>query len=105
MAFASSVLSLCRPRFQAGRLAMTTRVVALVHQGHLDLSTYLTRHLNGDWGDISHQDWRTNQFALRDGERLRSSYRVSQDLQFCLITESDRSVTRALLAEEGAESD
>jgi hypothetical protein len=79
---------------------MTSRVMALVQRGQLNVLSYLARHLNGDWGDVSQEDWQANQRALRDHQCLRSSYVLSPDLKFCLITESDRSMTQALLSDE-----
>lgn len=100
MTLASSVLSLCQPRFQAGQLKMTKGVTALVQQGKLNVMRYLRRHLNGDWGDVSPEHRQANQLALRDRERLCSFYQVTPNLKLCLVTESDRSVTQALLSDE-----
>lgn len=59
----------------------------------------LLRHLSGDWGDLDAEDKAANAAALRDGERLFSSYRRGA-LQLYIITEADRSVTTLLLPSE-----
>jgi len=64
-------------RFQAGQLLMTAAVSALVNEGTVDPWPYLTRHLQGDWGDIGPQDARSNDAALRDGDRLFSAARTA----------------------------
>lgn len=96
----SSVLSICRPHFQAGLLLMTPGVQKLVHDGTINLAHYLSRHLTGDWGDLDESDRRANIAALRDGDRLFSSYQVSPDVKLWIITEADRQATTALLPEE-----
>jgi hypothetical protein len=60
----------------------------------------LSRHLSGDWGDLSAEDKRRNNQALREGTRLFSSYNIGNGVKIWIITEADRSVTTALLPEE-----
>jgi hypothetical protein len=80
---------------------MTRGVDQLVRQGGLNPIPCLRRHLHGDWGDLSDNDRRQNNAALKSGEdRLFSSYEVSPDLKLWIITEWDRSVTTLLLPSE-----
>jgi len=89
------------PRFASGHAVMTRGVNALVQQGIIDPLHYLHRHLAGDWGDLSEQDKRQNQRALRTGEgNLMSSYRLGDNLTLWIITEWDRSQTTLLLPDE-----
>ena len=99
---ALAVLNLVsQPRFSPGQVVMTTGVDGLVRQGRLNPVPYLRRHLDGDWGDLSDDDWRLNDAALKSGEdRLFSSYQVTRDLKLWIITEWDRSVTTLLLPSE-----
>ncbi len=60
----------------------------------------LGRHARGDWGDLCGEDRRLNDAALKNGERLLSSYRTRAGTKFWIITEWDRSVTTVLLPEE-----
>ena len=87
-------------RFQAGQLLMTAAVSALVNEGTVDPWPYLTRHLHGDWGDIGPEDARSNDAALREGDRLFSAYQVAPELRLWIITECDRSATTLLLPED-----
>lgn len=88
-------------RFSPGQVVMITRVDELVRQGRLNPSSYLRRHLEGDWGDLGDSDRRQNDAALKSGEdRLFSSYQVTPDLKLWIITEGDRSVTTLLLPSE-----
>lgn len=88
-------------RFEPGHLVMTNGVAELVQQGHFNPSAYLSRHLSGDWGNLSDNDWRQNDAALKSGEdRLFSAYKISPDCKVWIITEWDRSVTTLLLPSE-----
>ena len=99
---ALAVLNLgSQARFSPGQVVMTAGVDELVRQGRLNPSPYLRRHLHGDWGDLSDDDRRQNDAALKSGEdRLFSSYQVTRDLKLWIITEWDRSVTTLLLPSE-----
>lgn len=82
-------------------MVITAGVDELVRQGRLNPTPYLYRHLHGDWGDLSDNDRRQNDAALKSGEdRLFSSYQVTRDLKLWIITEWDRSVTTLLLPSE-----
>ena len=84
-------------RFPYGRIAATRRVI-----DELDgrtISRLLTRHLHCDWGDVCDEDWKINDHAVKNGERLLSSYQVGVEKVF-IITEWDRSVTTILFADE-----
>ena len=99
---ALAVLNLAsQARFSPGQVVMTTGVDELVRQGRLNPTPYLRRHLHGDWGDLSDEDRRLNDAALKSGEdRLFSSYQVMPNLKLWIITEWDRSVTTLLLPSE-----
>lgn len=99
---ALAVLNLAsQVRFSPGQVVMTAGVDELVRQGRLNPTPYLSRHLHGEWGDLSDSDWRQNDAALKSGEdRLFSSYQVTRDLKLWIITEWDRSVTTLLLPSE-----
>lgn len=60
----------------------------------------LHRFRNRDWGEMDVEDIRSNDQALRDGERLLGSYTGSNGEKFWIITEWDRSVTTLLLPDE-----
>jgi hypothetical protein len=95
-----AIAVLSQPRFRAGKLVMTAGVNDLVQRGELNPVPYLRRHLDGDWGDLCDEDRRSNDAALKNGDRLLSSYRITPDLKLWIITEWDRSVTTLLLPEE-----
>lgn len=62
----------------------------------------LSMHAEGNWGDLSDEDWEVNQQALQDGDTILSSYWMDYENKekIWIITEGDRSVTTVLLPEE-----
>jgi len=59
----------------------------------------LKRHANGDWGELSAEDKRENDFSLDKELRLLSSYQHG-GIKIWIVTEADRSVTTILFPEE-----
>lgn len=59
----------------------------------------LKRHANCDWGDLSTEDKRENDFSMDRGLRLLSSYQQN-GIKIWIITEADRSTTTILFPEE-----
>lgn len=85
------------PRFRHGRLIMSSRVSELVEQRRLHVQSYLQRHLNGDWGEVSAGTRQANEAALRTKEALFSAYAIDSELKLWIITEADRTVTTLLI--------
>jgi hypothetical protein len=63
------------------------------------LPTLLERHQSGDWGDVPPEDACENEFSVRYGFRVLSSYQVAGE-RLWVITERDRSATTLLLPSE-----
>ncbi len=88
-----------------GRTVMTRGVSDLAEQdttgkfraGLVDL---LRRHSNGDWGDLSPDDRKANEEALKTGARVFSVYNLQSGVKLWVITEADRSSTTILLPDE-----
>jgi hypothetical protein len=88
--------------FPLGRLVATPGALALLRRsavGEDHLPTLLERHQSGDWGEVPEEDARENEFSIRHGFRVLSSYRVAGE-RLWIITERDRSATTVLLPEE-----
>ena len=84
--------------FQPGQLLATQGAIQMVDAG-VDLSDYLNRHVNGDWGDLDEHDKRENEQSLDFGFRLLSAYNTPQG-KLWIITEADRRSTTFLLPSE-----
>jgi hypothetical protein len=61
---------------------------------------FISRHLQGDWGDCCQEDRQANEDALKNGDRLFSVYATVKGTKLWVITEADRSSTCVLLPGE-----
>ena len=85
-------------RFPMGRVVATPNVLKAVSKA--EIFAALQRHQNCDWGDVSPDDKKTNDNAIRNKDRLFSAYHGKDGTKFWIITEWDRSATTVLLPEE-----
>jgi hypothetical protein len=84
-------------RFNPGRVIATRAALNTFHKAIL--ARLLSRHVHGDWGDLSEEDKAANEDALLNEGRLLSCYAMGSEQVYC-ITEWDRSITTFLLPEE-----
>ena len=89
-----------RPLFPLGELVATPGALAALQKAGQSPAELLSLHVRGQWGDISEEDRRENEYSLQHGFRLLSSYRTNANETIWLVTESDRSVTTLLLPSE-----
>ena len=82
-----------------GRVVATPGALKLLSEIGAHPFDYLARHATGDLGELCAFDRHQNEIALRDGERVFSSYDVPAG-RVWVITEADRSITTILLPEE-----
>ena len=90
-------------KFPLGQIVMTRGVNDLVAE-NVDFAKFATeslrRHARGDWGDLSEEDKRENEYALGRRLRLFSAYERYPLPKIWIITEADRSATTILFPEE-----
>lgn len=92
-------------RFELGTVMATPGARDLIHHGRVDHRALLRRHVRGDWGEVPPEDAEENEFSVREGFRIISSYPVGgeagePDGKVWVITEADRSATTFLLPDE-----
>lgn len=88
-------------RFQHGQLVATPGALELLGELEISPSSLLERHLSGDWGEMPKEDARENEWSVKNGYRVLSSYHVgNHGDRVWIITEADRSSTCLLLPEE-----
>ena len=85
-------------KFSTGRLLSTPGALAKVCPE--EMFTALSRHVQGDWGDVDEHDREENELSLQQRLRLFSVYHTQSRLKFWIITEADRTSTTVLLPEE-----
>jgi hypothetical protein len=82
--------------FELGHVVMTAGVADL----GVDLSPFIARHAQGDWGNLDSFDKQQNDTAVQEGYRILSAYDVpignGGTERIWIITESDRSSTTVL---------
>ena len=84
-------------RFRPGKLFISSSCADLVREDQLNAQHYLERHLRGDWGDVSEQRQRANDYGVEHGEFLMSQYVLTPTSKLWIITEGDRSMTHLIL--------
>jgi hypothetical protein len=89
------------PPLKLGRIIKGSRVEELEQRGELNVSDFLARHQQGDWGDITPEMREANSAALRRGDFVFSSYILTFDrtpqLRLWIFTEGDRGVTTLVI--------
>ena len=88
--------------FPLGKIVWTRGVndrVAVDTSFSLFIWESLKRHANCDWGELSAEDKKENDFSLDKQLRLLSSYQYG-GIKIWIITEANRSVTTILFPSE-----
>ena len=88
------------PLFHLGDVVATPQSICVLNESGISVQSLLQRHATGDWGDVCEEDRVANNDALQYGDRLLSSYAISENIKIWVITEYDRSVTTILLPSE-----
>ena len=87
--------------FSPGCLYVTPGIHALVRRG-MDLSAFLSRHLQGDWGDIGADARAANHRALHccghPGRQIESAYRMTPYTR--ILIRSETGSTTIMLSDE-----
>ena len=89
-----------KPMFQLGQLVATPGALAALEKAGQSPMDFFSRHVTGDWGELSEDDHKENQLSLEKGFRLLSSFRTNAGDRLWVITESSRSHSTILLPEE-----
>lgn len=86
--------------FLPGQIVATPGALRTLEEKKVDARMLLGRHQSGDWGTVPSEDRRANDWSVRNGGRILSSYPLDEDQRVWIITEADRSVTTILLPDE-----
>jgi len=87
-------------RFNLGRLYATPGALRAIREARQNPTEFLTRHEQGDWGELPEEDRQENEYAVLHDLRILSAYRTNKGEKLWVITEADRSMTTILLPEE-----
>jgi hypothetical protein len=78
---------------ELGQIVATPGALAARKKAGQQPGEFLTRHVSREWGDLSDEDRKENEYSLEHGFRLLSAYRTHAGDKLWIIAESDRSVT------------
>jgi len=87
-------------RFALGQTFITPGAEEALQIAGQTATEFLRRHMSGDWGELSDEDVRENEFSLKEDLRLLSAYQTGKGQKLWIITEADRSATTILLPSE-----
>ena len=89
-----------RQVFPLGQIVATPGALEVLEASHQNPAEFLARHARGDWGELGADDIAENEFSLKNGFRLLSSYSTATGQKLWVITEADRTLTTLLLPDE-----
>ena len=87
-------------RFPLGRTVATPGALRVLTEAGDSPTSFLRRHVVGDWGELDADDRRENERSVSARCRLLSAYATSTGIRIWVITEADRSSTCILLPED-----
>ncbi|MET3440621.1 hypothetical protein ABIC94_001375 [Variovorax paradoxus] len=97
------VLEAAAPLFDLGSVLITPAVLAFLSKHAICPAALLSRHQQGDWGSVDHEDAKANDWALRSGARLMGVH-VVDHVVIWVVTEvacsGNRASTRLLFPDE-----
>jgi hypothetical protein len=85
--------------FTLGEIVLTPRAEILLQNLGINPASLFLRHVNGDWGDVSNDQRRANEEAVREGGSILSAYGEGIR-RIYVITEADRSRTTIRSADD-----
>lgn len=87
-------------RVPLGCVFVSASAVDALQAVHVPLVHFLIRHMRGDWGRLTDEDWQRNERALTIGDYLLSGYIRSNGQKIWMHTLHKRSATFVLLPAE-----
>lgn len=88
------------PKFTLGRVLVTPAAMLALTESGQGPDDFISRHVMGDWGDLSEGDKAANDDALAAADQILSAYTTLRGVRVWIVTEGDRSATTCLLPSE-----
>ncbi len=94
-----------KPLFKPGQVRATPSALEALERAGQTVWELLTLHLQGQWGELSAEDRRLNDEAVKDGSRILSAYALKTGEKVWVLTEAaddngNRAATTILLPRE-----
>jgi hypothetical protein len=93
-------MKMLAPKFPLGQVVATPGAIEAMQASGQTPDFFLDQHASGNWGIVDEEDWRLNNEAIRQGDRLLSAFVTLRGTKLWVLTEADRSVTTILLPDE-----
>lgn len=87
-------------RVSLGSVFVSSGTLDALNDVRVPLVHFLIRHMRGDWGRLTDEDWQRNESVLVTGDYLQSSYVLSTGQKMWMHTTRERSATFVLLPAE-----
>ena len=87
-------------KFELGTIKVSSAASNALEETCLDLETLLTRHQDGDWGNVDNVRRLRNEWALAHNGLIRSMYEIPNGALLLVNTAAARSCTWAMLETE-----
>ncbi len=101
------MISVNKPLFKLGQVVATPGAIEALERAGRSAWSLVSRHVAGDFGDLSETDRQLNNEALKDGSRILSAYILNDEAKtkVWIITEAEndhgnRAATTILLPDE-----
>ena len=85
-----------KARFKTGQIVATHPAIALLEETGFTATQLLLDHVAGRWGDVGTQDAEANEFAVGNGLRVFSVFRLVSDEVLASTPKAKRSSLKTL---------
>ena len=86
--------------FELGNVEILSEAAAALKANNVTATALLSRHQQGDWGDMDEVEQRNNEAALQDESQLYSLYILKDGTEVLVETAGDRTFTSIYIEEE-----
>lgn len=94
------MIAVNKPLFKLGQCVATPGAIQALEEAGQGVWEYVSRHVQGDYGEVDAEDRQANEDAIRHGERILSAFTLRTGQRLYVITEADRSSTCVLRVED-----
>ena len=94
------MIDIRKPLFKLGQIMATPGALAAMEEAGQAAWELVSRHVQGDWGEVGAEDAEANARSVEDGSRILSAYHLKTGERLWVLTEADRSSTCILLPDE-----
>jgi hypothetical protein len=85
-------------KFELGQIVVTPQASESLREWGRSLEDLLSRHQDGDWGDVPSEIGLVNDQAIVERRNIASVYRTPAGKAITIFTRADRSITMVHLA-------